>query len=139
MASLMGTKTYQGSCHCGQVRYEADIDLARGTGKCNCTYCMKSRAWSAHIKPNQFRLLSGKDALIGYHKHPEAPVKFSCNKCGIRTHATGDAPWMGGPYVSVFVNTLDDVDQDELAVAPVRYSDGLHDNWMNPPEDIRTL
>jgi hypothetical protein len=135
----MATTTYDGSCHCGQVRYQADIDLTKGVSKCNCTFCMKARAWATHVKPDAFRLLSGKDALVGYHKHPEAPLKLFCRNCGIRTHATGDAPWMGGRYVSVFVNTLDDVNQDELAAAPVRYSDGLHDNWMNPPKDVRNL
>ncbi|MBV9949433.1 MAG: GFA family protein [Myxococcales bacterium] len=135
----MATKTYHGSCHCGAVRYEADIDLARGTGKCNCTYCMKTRAWGAHLKPEAFRLLSGKDALVGYHKHAEAPVKFACRTCAVRTHATGNAEWMGGAFVSVFVNTLDDVDPAELAAAPVRYADGLHNNWTNPPADVRIL
>jgi hypothetical protein len=121
------------------VSYEADLDLARGTTKCNCTYCVKARAWSAHAPIAAFRLISGADALTGYHRHAQAPVKFTCSTCGVRTHATGDAPWMGGPYVSVFVNTLDDLNSDELAAAPVRYCDGLHDNWLNPPADVRTL
>ncbi len=133
------TKTYRGSCHCGAISYEADIDLSKGTGKCNCTFCLKSRAWKAFVPTSAFRLLSGADSAVGYHKHAQAPLKYFCKTCGVRTHELGDADYMGGPFVGVFVATLDDATADELADAPVRYSDGLANRWEAPPTVTRHL
>ena len=47
-------------------------------------------------------------------------------------------PWLcrgiGGDFVSVQLATLDESRRPPLAEAPVRYMDGLHDNWFQPPK-----
>ena len=86
-----------------------------------------------------FRLMPGSQEGVAYHQHPEAPTKYHCGHCGIHTHARGDAPYMDGPFVQVFVATLDDASAEELLSGPTRYSDGRNNNWTNPPAEIRHL
>ncbi|MGT2908458.1 GFA family protein [Streptococcus dentapri] len=60
-------KTYQGSCHCGQVSYEVQLDFSKGTQRCNCSYCTKTRNWGIRTTSDKFTLLSGEDNLADYH------------------------------------------------------------------------
>ncbi len=136
-------KTYHGSCHCRAVTFEADIDLDKGTGKCNCTFCWKQRMWNAgHLAPADFRLLSGEEVLGDYAKSGdwgEGHHRF-CTKCGIATHGHGRIEMMGGnPYVSVHLAALDDLPTEDLVAAPLTYMDGLHDRWMERPAETRQL
>jgi hypothetical protein len=137
-------KTYNGSCHCGAVRFEADIDLERGTNKCNCSICSKSRTWFAIAPGTGLRVRQGQDALTEYRWTPPNKPEpflhfFFCKTCGVRTWASGDHPQLGGLFYAVPVMALDDVDADELAAAPVNYVDGRNDRFDQRPADVRLL
>jgi hypothetical protein len=135
----MTTKTYKGGCHCGSLAFEADIDLAQGTAKCNCSFCTKTRAWKAFVKPAAFRLLTDVSKVGSYHKHELAPLKHFCPRCSVYTHETGNDDYRGGAFVGVFISALDNVEPQELVAAPVRFSDGRNNNWGSAPAETRYL
>lgn len=127
-------RTYHGSCHCGRVRYEADIDPEAGTSRCNCSICTKQRAWNTTVKPQDFRLLAGKDDLADYQFGSKQGHHRFCKICGIAAFGEGYVEAIGGAFVSINVACLDDLTPEELARLPIRYMDGRHDNWFNPPK-----
>lgn len=85
------------------------------------------------MQPAAFRVTAGEDRAVSYHRHKQAPEKFHSPTCGVHVYGRGDADYMGGPFVSISVATPDDATPEELAAMPVRYSDGLHNDWQNPP------
>ena len=131
-------KTYHGSCHCGSVTFEADIDLAAGTIKCNCTICSKMRFWAAQVPSRAFRLTGGEDRLREYRFHTRQDAHYFCGHCGINTFSTGVSPALGA-FHAVVLASLDDLPVEELLGAPVRIPDGRNDNWVTPPAETRHL
>ena len=97
----------QGSCLCGEVRYEFS-GPAKVFQYCHCSRCRKFTG-SAHaaniiIAPENFVWLSGEDSL-GRFEHPEAKYFATCfcQKCG------SSLPWLvkNGRSVVIPAGTLD--------------------------------
>ena len=134
----MPLKKFLGSCHCGTVRFTAHADLSLGTVRCNCSYCRKIRSWAVVVQPESFELSSGAEALTEYRFGARREQHLFCMHCGVRPFGLIQSPRSGNFY-AVNVGCLDNATVEELAQAPVRYVDGLNDNWDLPPLEVRHL
>lgn len=132
-------RTYSGSCHCGAVRFESDIDLGEGTIRCNCSICTKTRSWNAVVTPDSFRLLQGEDVLTDYQVGHDTVRHRFCSCCGVKPFGRGNEDGFGGDFYVVNVVCLDDVTDEELAEAPITYVDGRQDDWESSPAETRHL
>jgi hypothetical protein len=121
-----GPGTYQGSCHCGAVRFEVDLDLGQPVSRCNCSACTKFATAVATVKPSAFRLLSGEESLADYQRGGGPNHAPFCRRCGAHAFGHGNLPELGGEYRAVNVNCLDGVEVSRLRY---QYWDGRHDNW----------
>ena len=84
-----------GSCHCGQVTYEAEVDPAQ-VGICNCTDCqvLSGSAYRVTVPAPAatFKLLTGPPSV--YVKTAESGNKRRhafCPNCGTPVSATADS------------------------------------------------
>jgi hypothetical protein len=129
VAKLDPTKRHTGGCHCGAVRFEVTVDATHG-GRCNCSICTKVAQLGAMVKPAAFTLLSGKESTAEYAWGGKISTRHFCKVCGVHCFGSGHLAELGGDFVSINLNTLDDVDPSEVSV--VNW-DGRHDNWQAGP------
>jgi hypothetical protein len=131
-AAASGLRKHRGSCHCGAVRYEVEFDLGSGVGRCNCTICTKIAALGGSVKPDAFVLLAGENSLSAYEWGAKVSRRYFCKHCGVHCYGSGHLAELGGDFVSINFNTLDDIDVGSLKVG---HWDGRHNNWHSGMRD----
>lgn len=110
---------YQGSCHCGQVRFEAEGNLEKVV-QCNCSICSKRGSLHWFITRENFHLLSPEDGMGTYTFNQHTIRHHHCLKCGCALFSEGIAP-SGKDMVAINARCLDGVD---LSPIMVRHFDG---------------
>lgn len=73
---------YKGSCHCGQVQFEADCDVTQ-TMECNCSICSHKGAIYTQAINNDFKITQGEDNLSLYQFGTKTARHQFCKTCGI--------------------------------------------------------
>ena len=135
---IAGLRTYRGSCHCGAVAFECELDLAEGTQRCNCSACSRQRLWKAMVPASAFRLLQGADQLSDYQFGGNNVHHRFCRVCGVKPFGTVDLPEIGR-LVAINIACLDGLSDLQRVAIPIRYEDGRHDAWERAPAVTRYL
>lgn len=122
--------THQGGCHCGAVRFQVTLEPDFKGSRCNCSICAKTAITGAIVKPAAFKLLAGGAELQSYVWGGRVSTRYFCKHCGIHCYGAGYLEQVGGDFVSVNLNCVDDLDTNAIEVI---HWDGRHDNWMAGP------
>lgn len=112
---------YTGGCHCGAVRFEAEMTIEK-LMSCNCSICSKKGHLLAFTPDANFNLLSGQEALMDYQFGKKVIHHLFCKTCGIGAFGKGTSP-DGTKTAAINVRCLDNVD---IAQFPIVEFDGKH-------------
>ena len=110
-------QTYQGSCHCGKVKFEIEADI-QALAQCNCSICVKKHALMTLIPEAQFKLLEGEDELTLYQFNKKIAKHYFCKTCGIYPfHRPRTKP----DFYGINASCLDGVD---VSTFPINQANG---------------
>ena len=107
--------TYQGSCHCGRVRFEIDATLDH-VRVCDCSVCKRRGALIHRVEEQDFRLHTPIEDLRVYTFNTHTARDYFCATCGIlpfRRPRTAPEAW------GINVRCLEGVDFDVIPVKRV--------------------
>ena len=109
------TTTYQGSCHCGQTRFEVEGELS-GAMACNCSICQRKGSLLWFVPRASLRLLTAPEALASYTFNAHRIQHRFCPRCGMHPFGEGVDP-KGNAMAAVNIRCLENVDLDSVPVS----------------------
>lgn len=111
-------KTYQGSCHCGAVKFSFSCEPITQGCRCNCSICRRKGATMSepYFPKNNFELLQGENQLTKYQFGDHDVNHYFCSICGISPFHDGTGN--EGNY-RVNLACVDDVDIESLTIRKI--------------------
>jgi len=135
--------TFNGSCHCGKIRYTLAVALTDppSATRCNCTLCEKMGFTNIRVADPaadfQLQTPAALAELPSYSYRTKDVRRYFCDKCGVHVVGAGSYEFQGQVhhFFSVNLHTLDQPqDGLDLSTFTYTYVDGLRDNWMAAPK-----
>lgn len=104
-----------GGCHCGAIRFEAELPDAFEVEDCNCSICARSGNVHVIIPASRFRLLKGENNLTRYTFNTGRAQHLFCRTCGVKSFYI---PRSNPDGVAVTWKCLDDWMALDVTVTP---------------------
>jgi hypothetical protein len=73
-----------GGCHCGAVRFEAELADEVEAQTCTCSICTMVGFIHVIVPESRFRLLQGQDRLTTYTFNTGVAKHLFCSACGVK-------------------------------------------------------
>ena len=74
-----------GGCHCGAVRFEADLPAVVEAQSCNCSMCAKTGFVHVIVPESRFRIVKGAERLTEYSFNTRVAKHLFCSECGVKS------------------------------------------------------
>ena len=107
---------YQGSCHCGNVRFEVEGEID-GLLECNCSICSRKGSLLWFVSREHMKLLTPEDNTSSYTFNKHQIQHRFCKTCGIHPYGEGSDP-RGNNMVAVNARCLENLDLSAFPVSP---------------------
>jgi hypothetical protein len=79
--------TLNGSCHCGEVKFSAELPHGLASARrCTCSICRMRGAVAVTGSIEGFRIKQGEDKIATYRFNTKTAEHHFCTVCGIYTH-----------------------------------------------------
>ncbi len=110
---------YQGSCHCGRVRFEAEGEIG-SVMACNCSICQRKGTLMWFVPRDSLKLLTPEEDASTYLFNKHAIKHRFCPTCGMHPYGEAKGP-DGTEMAAVNARCLEGID---LQAIPVTHFDG---------------
>ncbi len=109
---------FEGSCHCGQVRFTVEADQPAEAFSCNCSICRRKGLLLAFFPAEAVRIERGEEHLRSYRFNTGKIEHRFCETCGTQTFAAGAKP-DGTAMQAINLRCVPALDLDGLQIRPV--------------------
>lgn len=111
--------TYQGSCHCGQIKFEAEGEI-KSVMACNCSMCQRKGVLMWFVPRSDMTLLTPEADTSTYLFNKHVIKHRFCPTCGIHPYGEAKGP-DGVEMAAINARCLEGLD---LQAIPVTHHDG---------------